>query len=259
VVEVHARALEPELARQRDRAGGGAVLVARVDRRALEPQEDEVDVVGQEGDSADRGRGVEPVPDAAAPQQDAVVRADRGERRPDRRRVRRAGRIGRHPERHDDHVVERVGLEQLAQRQAAEPEVALALAGADDEVSGGQVRRGGARHDAAQAGARGGGLLARGLDHLDDGRVVEVDGESGRLAPDAVEQARRQQLRDDHVVLAHRRGQRVVVGEPGLQQRDAVVGELARRRSGERDAAVRSQRARQLIGADRRSRHPLAD
>ena len=190
VVEVHARALEAELAGERDGARGRPVLVARVDRRALEAQEDEVDVVGEQGGGADRGRRVEPVPDAAAPQQHAVLGADGGQRLPDRRRVGRARRRARDAERHDDEALQRVGLEQLAQREAAEPEVALALARADDEVGGGQVRRGGPGDDAAQARAGGGGLAARRLDHLDDGGVVEVDGEAGRQPPDAAEQAR---------------------------------------------------------------------
>ncbi len=105
------------------------------------------------------------------------------------------------------------------------------------------------------------GLRARGLDRLDHGRVVEVDHEPGRLLPDPPQQARREELGDDHVVLPHGADQRVVVGQPGLQQ--PQPGVLLRQRAppgrGERDRGVRGERAGELVGADRRPGHAGAD
>ena len=121
------------------------------------------------------------------------------------RRVGALRRLRADAERHHREAVERVGLEQLAPGQHAEPEVALALARAQREVGGGEVRGGRPPDDPVQPRARRGGLAARRLDHLDDGRVVEVHDEPRRLAPDAREQPRRQQLGDHDVV---RRGRR---------------------------------------------------
>ena len=127
------------------------------------------------------------------------------------------------------------------------------------EVGGGEVRGGRPPHDPVQPRAGRGGLAARRLDRLDDGRVVEVDDEPRRLAPDAREQPRRQQLRDHDVVVADGGDQRVVVGEPGLEQLEALVAQRARRRGGEGDPDVGGERASKLVRTDGRPGHPVAD
>ena len=235
------------------------MLVALQQRRALDALEHEHDVVRQSRDRADRGRRVEPVPDPAAPQQHARVR---GHQHAAQHRLRaRRRRLRPDPERHDREAVERVGLQRLPPRQDAEPEVALALARAEREVGRRQMRRRGAPDDAVQPRPRRRRLRARGLDRLDHGRVVEVDHEPGRLLPDPPEQARREQLGDDDVVLADGADQRVVVHQPGLQQ--PQPGGLPRQRAprgrGERDRRVGGERAGELVGADRRPGHTSAD
>ena len=110
-------------------------------------EEDEPDVVAaarELGHGVDDRQRVEPVPDAAGPEQHAIVLADAGHDALEHA-ARGARRLRRDAERHDvdqlaQRRVARVALVVDASRlqQRAEPEVALRLARADERVAGSQ-------------------------------------------------------------------------------------------------------------------------
>ena len=144
-----------------------------------------------------------------------------------------------------------VDVDEPRQPHAAEPQVALLLAGADDEVGDGALAEHGLRRAAC------GALLALAdrLEDLDHLRVVEVGHEADGQASDVAQELGREPLGDDDVVAAHGVEERLEVGEPGLEQRHRRVADVAGPRGRERDLAVRRERARQLERPDRRARH----
>ena len=223
VVEVHAAALEPEL-RAPARAPPRWRRARRArQRRPPDAEEDEVDVVGQERHGADRGRRVEPVPDPAAPQQDARRRpaGERGAQPAARAPAAAAGTPNGTTSRP---AARRARPSSRAQeRHPAEPQVALALGRADHEVGRREVRGGGAARDRAEprrAPRRAGAAPPRAPRRRSGCRGRRRAGR-GRATPR--QQPRRQQLRDHDVVRRERGEQRVVVGEPGLEQRRVRV------------------------------------
>jgi hypothetical protein len=211
-----------------------------------------------------RRDGVQPAPHAAAPDEHAVAVSDRRER--GAQRARRDGwRRLRDPERDDrDQRPQRrvarvvVGADQAPQRHAAEPQVALALVGADDEVGGG-AQRDRARDDPpVDLALRAWGPARHPGKHLDHDRVVEV-GDEPRPAGEALQRDRRQLLRDHDVVLARGGDERLHVGHARGDVPEPRIGERARSGRRQRDVARPGQRARQLVGADRRAGHARAD
>jgi hypothetical protein len=89
LVEVDALTLEPLRSGELARLGGEAGLTGLLESGPADAHEHEVSVIEPRG-GADRSGGVEPAPDATGPEQDAVLRTDAREARPDRaRRLRR--------------------------------------------------------------------------------------------------------------------------------------------------------------------------
>ena len=149
-------------------------------------------VLEQPGGPDRRGR-VEPAPDAAGPEQHAVVRADAGQDALHDAAPAPGGRGSSGMPKGTTSISDRsVGsrrygpeVDQAVHRHAAEPQVALALARADDEVG---HRALGQRAHADQAldaplGAR--RLAGHRLEHLHDDRVVEVERDTHRAASEA--------------------------------------------------------------------------
>ncbi len=237
-------------------------------------------------DGADRRERVEPAPDAAAPDEYAVVRVDT---RPGRCGRGRGSRIVRDPEGHhvDQRAPARVAaiagrVEQAPEDHPAEPEVALPLARADHEVGGGQAGEHAERRDPLRPPCLGERLGAGGLEHLDRQRVVEVEDDADRRAGEPPQQLAGQALHDDDVVARGRSGEGVVVAHAGLEQIQAShlglglgrlgggpcgagiwqsgrarAGQVARAGSGERHLALPRERSRQLVCPDRRPGHRL--
>ena len=222
---MHALPSRPELAGERDRRGARGVLVALEQRRALDALEDEA----RRRRAGGRRRGSRSArrasprsrrptaaparPRARACRASPARPAARGgsARTPNGTTASRSSASGSSASRPASTPSQRSRWRSLA--QSAKSAAARCAAAARATIRFSRAR------EAA-------GLRARRLDRLDDGRVVEVDDEPRRLAPDPAEQPRREQLGDDDVVLAHRGDQRVVVGEAGLEQL-----ERARRRS----------------------------
>ena len=143
LVEEHVRAGEPELVGQRaglDRhAHLGDVGVGVAACRGTQPHVGRARA--QLVDGPDQRQRIEPVVDAAAPEDDLVVGADAGDDAPDAR-PRCARGLVRDAERHDvdERRRGRVGVvggrvDPAERRQVPEPEVALLGAGAQEEVA----------------------------------------------------------------------------------------------------------------------------
>ena len=141
----------------------------------------------------------------------------------------------------------------------AEPEVALALARADDEVGGGALGERSVADELLDPALRARWACGDRLEHLDHDRVVQVEHQPDRHAGEPAEQRRRQLLRDQHLVRARRRDESVEVLHARLDQAHSGVGRAAGRRRGQRHVVLRREGTRQLGGADRRTRHSLAD
>ncbi len=247
-----ARARHLDLAQLLRPVDGGEV---QVDRRR---------VAVEALDRTDRRDRVQPGPDPAAPDQDPVVVADRGQRP----QVRLGGRrplVGK-PRR--DHVDQRpqrgVGVdhrrvEQPVAGQHPQPQVALALRGADDEVGAGEVGdrvRGDHGGPAALRAPAATAVAFRGLDH---DRVVEVGDVAGLEPREGVQQVRRQPLGDDDVVITGGGEQALVVLGGGVEQGDRGFVERALGRRHGHLTAGRGDRSRQLQAADPGASHALAD
>ena len=269
VVDVHALAQQSQRLGVGQRPRRARDRVHRLEPGPLEPLEDQVHggvEVVQARHRVDAGDGVQPVPDPAAPQQHAVVGADPRPRALQHRRRRRSRWLGRQPERHhvDERAQARVGAvavqrDQPVQREPAQPQVALLLGRADDEVGScahGQRRQRGQRLRAPLRRAR---AVPHRLQHLHRARVVEVGHEPDRQPPHVAQHLRRQLLGHEHVVVGRRRQHAVEVGEARLQQRHPVVGQHAGCRGGQRRrVACARQRPRDLERPDGRARHALA-
>ena len=199
---------------------------------------------GQPLDGPDRGERVQPAPQPASPQQHLVVGADPGPHALEHllpvHGRRRSGRPKGTTSRNDAVgavVAVGVQVDQAREPDAAEPQVALLLAGADDEVGHRALGGDGAGQAPGQAVlARRAGVGQR-LQQFDDQGVVEVGHVADGQLLHVAQQLGGQLLGDHHVVAAQRLEQRLEVLGRGLHQLDPLLLERAGRGRRQRDPA----------------------
>ena len=186
---------------------------------------------------ADRRERVKPAPDPAGPEQHAVVGSDPRPYTLHHGRVSPRGFLRKPKRHHVDELPEgRIGaiavtVHEPGEPHAPKPQVALLLARADHEVG----HRALSEHRAPGASRRVVAVRrARGLEHLDHLRVVEVRDKADRQARRVSQQLRREALSHHDVMGAHRPEQPVEVEEPGFEQLAGHQRGIARRGRGQR-------------------------
>ena len=221
------------------------------------------EALGRDPHPADEGDRVEPVVDAATPEHHQVVLtdtvddlADRGTLTPRRfRRDAEGDDIDEGPQGRVLLMGERV--DPARRRQPAQPVIALLLAGTEEEVAVADLV--GDRPDGVPLGLHPllHGLLPEEDQHLQGEGVVEIDDQADVRLAEHGEALHHPPLQDDDAVLRHQSWQarRVVGGH-----REGLGWEVAGERRGQGDpVTVGAQHPGELVGADRRSRHPPID
>ncbi len=221
---------------------------------------------GKQRERAHGTRGVEPVPDAAVPEHDLVVLAERGNAFAHRVAVACLWRLGRQAERHDvdDRAEARIAIvvawvDHASAVHRSQPQISLLLARTDEVVAGLQRRVQTVDREIHHEAPLERGPVRVELDRLEGLGVIEVIDDARARAVQPARQHRPLRLAHDEVGGAHRISQRAWRMRLECTQRDRRRRHIPDADRGELDVRVCAEDVRELPVADAHPGHLRAD